>query len=92
MQVLVHEKFRQYPSRSLAIACFDCHNDIVEQRRKWRVEQGTVEEIEGRRLEKWRTMSGNDRLKELDALRRAVLGDDAGRLERCYRFVEIPRR
>ena len=71
---------------------FKCHNRTMAQRNDWTIESGTPEEIEQRRIEKWRTMPANLRLEALAQLRREVLGTDEQQLERTYRIVKVPRR
>lgn len=69
-----------------------CHDLGVAEREGWTVEVGTPEEIEARRIARWRAMTPNQRLAALAEIRRQVLGTDEERLERTYRIVTVPRR
>jgi hypothetical protein len=64
----------------------------MRRREGWTIEVGTVEEMEAKRLDYWRSLTPQERLDMMFAIRREVLGDDAERLERTYRIVEVPRR
>lgn len=64
----------------------------MRDREGWTIEVGSVEEMEQMRLEYWRSLKPQERLDLMAVIRREVLGDDAERLERTYRLVEVPRR
>ena len=56
----------------------------------WTIEVGSVEEMEAKRLDYWRSLTAQERLDMMFTIRREVLDEDAERLERTYRIVEVP--
>ena len=63
----------------------------MRAREGWTIEVGSVEEMEAKRLDYWRSLTPQQRLDMMFVIRREVLGEDAERLERTYRIVEVPR-
>jgi hypothetical protein len=61
-------------------------------RKGWTVEVGDPEKLERQRLEKWKSMSPQDRLDAMIELNQIWRGNDGIRLERTYRIVTVARR
>ncbi len=61
-------------------------------RKGWTVEVGDPETLERQRLEKWKSMSPQDRLDAMIELNQIWRGNDGIRLERTYRIVTVARR
>jgi hypothetical protein len=64
----------------------------VKDRSNWTIGEGTPEEIDAQRIEYWRAQDPNFRVSVVAELRKLYLGENAERLERTYRDVELPQR